>query len=451
MAKNSPAESAGSKGLRRNMGLPAALAVGVGTMVGAGIFVFPGLVAGRVGPPGLFSFLIAGLVALVVAVYTAELSTAMPVSGGGYTFTERIFGRAAGATVGLAQWAGLIFASAFYLASFATYVDSLLSELGYAAPAWLRHVGPAAAIALTVVNVFGSRSAGALQKYLVAVLTTALTTVFLYGFWQVVAPDADVAGAAASGFVPGAGLPVITSAALIFTAYIGFVQIATVGGEIRFPQRNLPRALIGSVVIVLALYLLVYFVSARVMSADDLASHGETAVVQVAGKLIGTTGILATLGAGILATLSSANASILSSSRTLYALARDEAVPGLFARTLPNTTSPVNSVLAVGIPAAGLAYVGVEALAEIASLLHLVVYGLICLAVFKVRRRDEPEREAGFKAPGPAYFALLGALVCFGLIAFMQPGSLLAGLVIVLVSLAVHVGYKKFKGRPAGD
>jgi amino acid transporter len=430
------------------MGLPAALAVGVGTMVGAGIFVFPGLVADRVGPPGLFSFLLAGLVALTVAVYTAELSTAMPLSGGGYTFTERIFGRAAGATVGLAQWAGLIFASAFYLASFTTYVASLLAELGLQTPPWLPHLGPGAALALTALNVFGSRGAGALQKYLVVVLTSVLATVFLYGLARVAVPGAELSGAPLVGFLPDAGLPVVTGAALIFTAYIGFVQIATVGGEIRAPRRNLPRALIGSVLIVLLLYLLVYFVSARLVSAEELAGMGETAVVRVAGRLVGVAGVVATLGAGLLATLSSANASILSSSRTLYALARDGAVPGVFARTRPETASPVFAVLSVGVPAAGLAYVGVEALAEVASLLHLVVYGLICGAVFARRRRGE-EDESHFRAPGPAAFALLAAVACFSLIAFMQPRSIVAGVAVLLAALAVHVAYRFLRRRPA--
>ena len=89
----------------------------------------------------------------------------------------------------------------------------------------------------------------------------------------------------------------------------------------------------------------------------------------------------ATLGAGLLATLSSANASILSSSRTLFALSRDGEVPAYFSRIWNPHQSPYNSVIAVGVPAAGLSYFAVERLAEIASLLHLVVYGVICLAV----------------------------------------------------------------------
>ena len=107
------------------MGLPAALAIGVGTMVGAGIFVFPGIVAEQQGASGIFAFVLAGVLALAVAFYTAELATALPVSGGSYTIIEQALGTWTGRVVGLAQWAGLVFASAFYLSAFSDYAAGI--------------------------------------------------------------------------------------------------------------------------------------------------------------------------------------------------------------------------------------------------------------------------------------------------------------------------------------
>ena len=101
--------------LERSLGLPQALAIGIGTMVGAGIFVFPGLAAGEAGPAAMLSFAIGAVIALLVALPTSELATAMPESGGGYYFISRSLGGLFGCMVGIGQWLGLVFASAFYL------------------------------------------------------------------------------------------------------------------------------------------------------------------------------------------------------------------------------------------------------------------------------------------------------------------------------------------------
>lgn len=436
-----PLNNRDNPGLERGIGLPAALAIGVGTMVGAGIFVFPGLVAERVGGFGLLSFALAGAVALVVAYYASELATSMPQSGGGYTFTYRIFGPLAGATVGLAQWAGLIFASAFYLASFGSYAESLLTDLGVDNTAWVTHVVPATALALTAVNIVGSSQAGMLQKYAVFVLTAILVSVFLYGFVRITA-FGEVAPASAAT-EPVGMRAVLTTSALIFTAYIGFVQIAAVGGEIKKPQRNLPLALMGSVIIVLALYLLVYYVSLGTLGSKQMAAQGETAIVKVAGLLLGGIAATATLAAGVLATVSSANASILSSSRTLFALSRDGEVPALFSRQWRRFHSPYIAVIAVGLPAAMISYFAIERLAEIASLLHLVVYGLICLGVAQRRWRPPAGYDPPFRARSPGWLALLASLVCFGLIGFMSPASILAGILTLGLSAAFHLLYTR--------
>ena len=100
--------------LERTLGLTGGLAIGIGTMIGAGIFVFPGLAGGRIGTAATVSFAIGGVVALLVALPTSELATAMPKSGGGYYFISRGLGTLAGTVIGLSLWLGLVFATAFY-------------------------------------------------------------------------------------------------------------------------------------------------------------------------------------------------------------------------------------------------------------------------------------------------------------------------------------------------
>jgi amino acid transporter len=150
--------------------------------------------------------------------------------------------------------------------------------------------------------------------------------------------------------------------------------------------------------------------------------------VEVARTFFSRVGIIAILAAGLLATLSSANASILSSSRSIYALSRDGLVPNRVARINRTFRTPHVALLLAGGPIAGLILFGrVEVLAEVASLLHLVMYGLICFALIVIRRTDPDWYTPAFRCPGYPVLPALGGLASFGIIAFMDPLSIALG------------------------
>lgn len=416
--------------LERTLGLPSALAIGIGTMVGAGIFVFPGIAAGYAGPAAMISFILGGLVALLVALPTAELATAMPESGGGYYFVSRSFGPLVGMLVGIAQWFGLIFASAFYLVGFGQYTGELLNELGLSIGDPSILIALASALLLTLINLFGTKRAGDLQNGIVMALTIILTVLLGYGVLNTV----GIVGSTSwpTPFFSKGVWPVFTTTAIIFTSYLGFVQIATVAGEIKKPHRTLPLALTGSVIAVMALYVLTIFVSTSVLPNDRLAQLGETAMVQVSKTLIGQFGAYGIIGAGLLATLSSANASILSSSRAVYALSKDSLLPSLISNINKRFGTPHIALFTVGIPIAAITLFGqVELLAEAASLLHLVIYGFICLTLIKLRKDDPLWFAPTYRVPGGNVMPALGAALSFGLIFMMRPLSLLIGVGIM--------------------
>ena len=372
--------------LERSLRLVEAMAIGTGTMVGAGIFVFPGLAAGQAGPAAMVSFVIGAMIALLVALPTAELATAMPESGGGYYFVSRGLGAFTGALVGLGQWLGLIFASAFYLMGFAYYLADVMRVLGLAESLPIQTVAFVTVVVLTGVSVTGTKNTGNLQNWIVGLLMVILAGFLGHGFLDVfgVFGEATVPGE----FAPFGVMPIFTTAALVFTSYLGFAQIATIAGEIKDPARNLPRAMIGSVVLVGVLYVLTIFLSTSVVGSENLSGMGETAIVEVARAIFGTVGAGAILTGGLLATLSSANASILSSSRSIFALSRDELVPERFRQINRRFRTPHIALTLTGVPIAGLILFGkVEVLAEVASLLHLVMYGLICATLIVMRRR----------------------------------------------------------------
>lgn len=420
--------------LERTLGLGEALTIGIGTMVGAGIFVFPGLAAGQAGTAATLSFLMGGGIALLVAFSSSELATAMPENGGAYYYVSRIFGPNAGFVVGIGQWIGLVFASAFYLTGFAQYMIELLQEMGVNLGDPLVLIAFAIGIVLTLINIFGTEGAGKLQNQVVISLAAILVLLFGYGILDATGLIGEAS--LPETFAPKGYWPVLTTTALIFTSYLGFVQIANVAGEIKNPTQNLPRAMIGSVIVVMLLYIAALFVSTSALPNKELAEMGETAMVGVARELTGNIGALAILTAGLLATLSSANASILSSSRAVYALSKDKMIPEPISKVNDRFGTPHIALIVVGIPMTGLTLMGkIEILAEVASFLHLIVYGMICVTLIRIKYDRPWWYQAAYETMGKWVVPVLGAIFSFGLILFMESLSIYLGFGVLAISI----------------
>ena len=419
--------------LERTIGLAGALTIGIGTMIGAGIFVFPGLAAGRAGPAAAVSFAIGGGIALLIALPASELATAMPRSGGGYFFVSRSMGTAYGAVVGLGLWLGLVFASAFYLVGLGHYAAAVFAEVGVGlSVSPVVPLGLLFGFFLTGLSIAGTENTTTIQNVVVGALLVVLTLFLSYGaleslgvFGQQAVPEA---------FFPSGYLPVLTTAALVFTSFLGFAQVATVAGDIKQPSRNLPLGMVGSVLVVTVFYVVTIFVATSAFGSARLSTLGETAMVEVARSYLGQTGAVAILVAGLLATFSSANASILSASRTVYALSRDALLPRRASRVNLRYGTPHVALLSAGGPILLLVATGrVTVLAEVASFLHLVMYGLIAVAVIVLRRRDPGWYEPTYRMPGAPALPIGGALASFALVAFMRPTSIAIGVSVVAV------------------
>ncbi|MDZ7689053.1 MAG: APC family permease [Halobacteriales archaeon] len=420
--------------LERSIGLSGGLAIGIGTMIGAGIFVFPGLAADEAGSAAALSFGIGGVIALLVALPASELATAMPRSGGGYYFISRAIGSTAGAVVGLGLWFGLVFATSFYLIGFGHYASAVFAEVGIVLEVSpVIPLGLLFGVFLTALSLTGTENTAKLQNGVVAVLLVILSLFLGFG------------GLSALGLVGEpqppepfvfASLPILQTAALVFTSYLGFAQVATVAGDIKKPARNLPLAMVGSVIVVAVFYVVTVLVATSAFGSERLGGFGETAMVEVARSFVGLPGAVVILVAGLLATVSSANASILSASRAVYALSKDALLPRRAAKINLKYGTPHIALLMAGVPVLVLTATGrVETLAEVASFLHLVMYGLICVALIALRR-DSPEwYSPDFRVPGYPYLPVVGALASFGLIAFMNLLSIGIGLFVMFISV----------------
>ena len=433
--------------LERTLGLAGGLSIGIGTMIGAGIFVFPGLAGAEVGTAATASFGVGGVIALLVALPTSELATAMPKSGGGYYFVSRGLGTLAGTVVGLSLWLGLVFATAFYLVGLGFYAIDALAAVGIAVGASAGAVVSVLAvlfgIGFTVLNVTGTENAAKLQNGIVALLLSMLVAFLAFGLLEAF-------GVVDAGTPPGEAanvweiVPIMSVAALVFTSYLGFAQVATVAGEMKHPGRNLPLAMVGSVLIVTVLYVLTIFVATNVFTQDALEVAGETAMVEVGRQLLGPAGALVIIVGGLLATMSSANASVLSTSRAIYGVSKDALLPRKASRINLKYGTPHVALGMAGGPVIVLAATRqVQLLAEVASFLHLLMYGLMCVALLSFRR-DEPEwYDPDFRVPGGVAIPVVGALASFGLVAFMNLLSIAIGVAIVFVTAGWYFYYAR--------
>ncbi len=426
--------------LAKDLGPVAALTIGVGTMIGAGIFVLPGTAVARAGPLAVATFVIGGVIAIFTALSASELGTAMPKSGGAYFYVNRALGPLFGSISGWANWLGLAFASAFYMYGLGEYVNTLVGAPSLAVgPLTLQAaqvIGLVGAAFFIAVNYLGAKETGGLQIVIVLLLLGILGVFTVVGLLNA---DPDSLTPLAPPGTAGEVLPVT---AIVFVSYLGFVQITSVAEEIKQPGRNLPRAVIGSVLLVTTVYAL-FLVVLLAAVPNELVADNDTAVVDAARLLFGQYSLfgfdLSVLGwglllfGGLLATASSANASILSSSRINFAMGREKIITPDLNAIHRRFGTPYRSIAVTGALIVVFLLAGnLELLATAGSVLHLIVYGLLNLALIVMREADPPGYDPDYEVPFYPVVPIVGAVTSFALIAYIDPFVIVlsAGLVV---------------------
>ncbi|WP_255195402.1 amino acid permease [Halorarius litoreus] len=425
--------------LAKDLGLLSALTIGVGTMIGAGIFVLPGQAAAAAGPAVALSFVVGGVISLFTALSASELGTAMPKAGGSYYYVNHALGPLFGSVAGWGNWMGLAFASAFYCLGFGEYLATFLPlpavPLGVITLTQFQVGALLAGVVFIAVNYVGAKETGGVQVVIVTLLVGILTLFSVLGFLQ-----ADLS--TLRPFFPaetGGAAAILPATGLVFVSFLGFAKITTIAEELKNPGRNLPLAVVGSVVIVTTMYAIIMVVLMGVINWKQLAPEFTTTpVLDVAEIAFGTVG-LAAVGvglltfAGLLATASSANASILASSRINFAMGRDKLITAALNDVHPRFATPYRSIAVTGVLILLFIAVGdVKTLAKAGSVLHLIVYGLLNIALIVMRESHVEAYDPAFEVPLYPVVPILGAITSFGLIAFMAPIEIaLAGLFVV--------------------
>lgn len=332
----------GSTTLPRRLGLSDAIVIGLGAMIGAGVFTALGPAAAAAGGGGgglLIGLAVAAVVAYCNATSSARLAARYPQSGGTYVYGRERLGEFWGH---LAGWS-------FVTGKTASCAAMALTVGVYVWPDGARLVAVAAVVALTAVNYAGIRKSALLTRLIVAVVLAVLAVVVVIalGFG-----DADAARLIVPDGVTAGG--VLQAAGLLFFAFAGYARIATLGEEVRDPARTIPRAIPIALGITLAVYTLVAVAVLAVLGSRSLA--GAAAPLSEAVRAAGFPGLVPVVAAGAaVAALGSLLALILGVSRTTLAMARDRHLPGALAAVHSRFGSPHRAEVAVGVVVAVLA------------------------------------------------------------------------------------------------
>lgn len=440
--------------LARALGLFDATMIGLGAMIGAGIFVLTGLACGVAGPAAILTFAFNGIVTAFTALSYAELASAIPEAGGGYSYVRRAMPRTVGFLAGWMLWFAYTVACALYARGFAGYALEVLHRyLPAAHEGLVQALGAGLSSALMVLiivgtfvglNYIGAKVTGAAEN-IVTVAKIIVLAIFCYFGIRVIIDDPGHSLAAFVPMFPNGFFAVVVTMGLTFIAFEGYDLIATVSEEIRDPEKNIPRAIFISLSVAVLIYLLIIFVSLGAIRLPDepawqfLGRYGETAVVQAAAAFMPGVGVVLIVLGGLLSTSSALNATVLASSRVAFSMGRDGMLPRLFGVIHPKRQTPHMAVLGTGAVLLVLATAfPIETVGSGASLMFLLSFALTNLAAILIRLR-EPNLKRGFVAPFFPVPQILGVVSCLGLAIsqfWIQPMAWAIGAVWVVLGLA---------------
>lgn len=404
--------------LKRHLSLLHVFCIATGAMISSGIFVLPGIAHEQAGPAVILSYLIAGLIACIGMLSAAELVTAMPKAGGDYFFVTRGLGPGIGTIAGLLTWFSLSLKSAFAIVGMSALAAVFL-------PIPIRLTGLICCAFFTLLNLFGSKHAARTQILLVV----GLLAIMLFYIFRGV-PHVRLENL--SPFVPYGPQAVLFTAAFVFVAYGGIIQISSIAEDVERPGRTIPLGMILSLVLTTLFYTLMVWVTSGVLP-DRQLDGSLTPIADGAAAFMGTAGRTLIGLAALLAFLSTANAGILAASRYLLALGRDHLAPEAFGKISSRFGTPHIAIAITSLFIALSLFLPIKTLVEAASLVLLLGFMLSGICVIVLRESRIQNYRPAFRAPLYPFLQIIGTLACLLLIFEM---GLTAFVIFCLLALA---------------
>ncbi len=418
----------------RELGLLEATTLGVGAMIGAGIFILSGMAAGIAGPAAIISYVLCGLMTLFTALSYSELSSSIPLAGGGYTFVHQGLGGYIAFLNGWALIFGSVVACALYALGFAEHFNPLVDLVVKVSPP-VKFSAFAIALLLLLINIKGTKESGKTQNFFT--LTKIVMLIIFVGLCIPFFKPQNLKSFAPFGFTG-----IFSATALIYISFFGFELISSASEEIKNPKKTVPKAILLSLFIPTLIYVAVVLVSVGILDYQTLGTSAAPLVL-IAQKVLGSYGLLFVLIAGLLSTISALNATVLAAARQTYAMGRDGYLPGKIFRLHPKFKTPYTAIAAVGVIVLLFTLSGeVEFVAHLANFCYLFALILVNLSVIMLRKK-EPRLKRPFKLPWHPVIPLLAIACNLLILSFMSPGTYLLGAAWLGLGSLVYLAYSR--------
>jgi len=439
--------------LKKELGALDIVVLGIGVIIGAGIFVLTGVAAAtEAGPAIALSFVFAAVVCAFAALCYAEFASMVPVAGSAYTYSYVTLGQLIAFIIGWDLFLEFTVGAAAVAIGWSGQLNATLDQIfGVTLPEAITAppaeggvvnlLGMLLVLALTYLLVRGIRISAKANIVMVIVTIAVLLLIIAVGATEVSTSNWDP-------FFPFGLGGIIGGAALVFFAFIGFDIVATTAEEARNPQRDMPRGILGSLAITTLLYIAVALVMTGMLVYTELNTAAPVADAFEAADRPWASGFI--FAGALVALTNTVLILMLGQSRVTFAMARDRLLPGALARTHPRYGTPSRITILIGVLVAILAGVTpISTAAELVNIGTLFAFMLVSAGVLLLRRR-EPERPRPFRTPGVPLVPILAIILSAVLIVTLEPLTWLRFLVWMIIGLVVYFFYSR-KASLAGQ
>jgi amino acid transporter len=433
-----PATAPASSGTGQ-IGMLAAVSIGIGGMVGAGIFSILGVVAHAAGNAMWLAFAIGGVVALLSTYSYARLGAVFPSAGGAVHFLVKGFGDGilAGG-LNLFMWAGYIISLALYATAFGGYAATFVTATP--SPLLLKSLAVASVVVLTLVNAFGAKLMGRSETLIVAIKVAILVLFAAVGMWFVKPANLSPA------LWPEAK-SVLFGAGVLFIGYEGFGLVTNAAGDMRDPRKMLPRALYTSVILVIAIYLGVSLTVTGNLTNEEIERAKDYALAEAARPFLGEFGFRLIAIAALFSTASAINATLFGSANVCYMIARDGELPKGLSRTeWKDATNGL--ILTAALVVLVTLFFDLSGIAMMGSAAFLLVYAAVNAGHLRLLGQTGANAII-------VWLSLVTCLVMFAILGVytyqQQPAAIAALVIIAAASFAAEALYRRWTGRVIKD
>ena len=456
--------------LHRALGPWQLIALGIGAIIGAGIFVITGHAAATYAGPGVvISFMIAGLGCFFAGLCYAEFACMIPVAGSAYTYTYATMGRFLAWFIGWNLVLEYLAAASTVAVGWSGYFVQLLSQLGIVIPRALSSA-PLAMTSLTDISytgsvlnlpamlvvglattmlVIGIKASAQFNAVMVVIKLVIVVLVIAFGLPLIMGDNLEPFIPPNTGTWGEFGWSgVFRATGVIFFAYIGFDAVSVAAQEARNPQRDMPVGILGSLLICTLLYILMSLTMTGLAPYTSLnVAYPVFVAINNAGPQLAWLGFLVNVGA-VVGLASVVLVLLLGQSRIFYAMSRDGLIPPLYCRVHPTFRTPWIGTIVTGMFAGVLAgLVPLSILGELVSIGTLLAFAIVCAGIL-ILRIARPNYHRPFKTPAVWIVAPMGMAMCAFMMAFLPLDTWLRLLVWTIIGLAIYFGYGSRHAKP---